>query len=573
MRDADRSHLQSVARATRRKLKTASLAKSVRFQPSDDLQIKGSGTGGWKVGIGTVVESGVEIQLWYDQFIGYPRRRLWVGLYSPDVRKIQTYANDRHVDVDDDDIIRNSQSNEWIVRKARQKIYFDKPILEKYRTHRGRAGYFGRYLISKTGRIQSVPVTVAANRASSFLEDILATPIESNTVTISPSRFRRALDRFQSRHVSEDGSPLKNFHDPGAYVVRTEAYKSAIPERARAVLKTASWTKVGIAGGDILSRVITAIELPRNNLLFWQAQYGPESAVHQPLKAALRSIKKRAALSDLFYRLFKQKKADQQTFDELIKYTGRRYELLSYLFFIAMPQKYLPLRTTHFDRALRHIGLDLQTRGNCNWENYQKFITVVGEVQRRLHAEGFPEASLLDAHSFLWILSQDQAKPEIKTGPPELHQFTGRFRMGIRTGDFSPDDEAAVRDMKREAEKRLASGEVAEEYAKNAEVNRLTRAKRKDLAAKVEILSDRPGLGYDIKSYDNDGRDRFIEVKNVTNGRRFFISEGEWVNSRKRKNYWFYLVNERNGRPVVTCFRAKLLERKHLLPVQHLVRF
>src|SRR5436190_23825500 len=107
MRDADRSYLQSVARATRRKLKTGSFAKSVRVQRSDDLQIKGSGTGGWKVGIGTVVDTGVEIQLWYDQFIGYPRRRLWVGLYSSDVRKIQAYANQKHVDIDDDDIIRN----------------------------------------------------------------------------------------------------------------------------------------------------------------------------------------------------------------------------------------------------------------------------------------------------------------------------------------------------------------------------------------------------------------------------------------------------------------------------------
>src|SRR5947208_367705 len=97
MRDTDRSYLESVAGVTRSKLKTGTLNISIRFPAIDDVQIKGSGTGGWKVKIGTVADSEVEIHLWYDQFIGYPHRRLWVGFYSPDVRQIQRYANRRRV--------------------------------------------------------------------------------------------------------------------------------------------------------------------------------------------------------------------------------------------------------------------------------------------------------------------------------------------------------------------------------------------------------------------------------------------------------------------------------------------
>lgn len=87
-------------------------------------------------------------------------------------------------------------------------------------------------------------------------------------------------------------------------------------------------------------------------------------------------------------------------------------------------------------------------------------------------------------------------------------------------------------------------------------------------------MSDRPGFGYDVKSYESDGRDKYIEVKNVTNGHRFFLSEGEWLNSRKRKNYWFYLVDEGKGRhPLISCVKAEQLTQRNLEPVQYLVRY
>lgn len=574
MKVSDRYYLLHVAQATLRAIASERIGQRLALMTVHKLPVKPSGTGGWMVRLGSVVGSGVEMQLWYDQFIGYPHRRLWAGLHSADIRNVQRYANHRHIDIGDNDIIRNPQNNEWMVRKTRQAIYFDRAILEKYRTGRDYAGYLGRYLISKSGRIKRLPVGIAANQASQFFQDILGTHFQSKTVVISPVRFRQALNRFQLRHVTEDGRQLQSFHDPTAYVARTEGYKSAIPERAKAMLETANWSKGQIGNGDILSRVIRSIELPRNNLLFWQAQYGPNSAVHQPLKAALRSRQKRAELDVLFYELYKRQKVDQHTFDGIVRHTGRRYELLSYLFFISAPQKYLPLRTTHFDRAFRLLGIDLRTRGNCNWDNYQDFVAVVREVQRRLHAEGFFDASLLDAHSFLWILSQKPAELDIKIASPQLQQFTGRFRVAGKRGDFNPNDEAVVRDMKRDLERRSASGEVAEEYAKQAEIKRLLKAKRKTLAAKVEVVSDRPGLGYDIKSYEKNGRGRFIEVKNVTKGRRFFLSEGEWLNSRKRKNFWFYLVDEQGGaHPLVNYVQARQVKQENLQPVQYLVRF
>jgi hypothetical protein len=90
----------------------------------------------------------------------------------------------------------------------------------------------------------------------------------------------------------------------------------------------------------------------------------------------------------------------------------------------------------------------------------------------------------------------------------------------------------------------------------------------------VELVSSRPGLGYDIKSFDADGKKRFIEVKNVSGGNRFFLSDGEWRNSRARSNYRFYLVSGAERRHQgVSFLPSSQLRREHLQPMHYLVRF
>jgi len=127
--------------------------------------------------------------------------------------------------------------------------------------------------------------------------------------------------------------------------------------------------------------------------------------------------------------------------------------------------------------------------------------------------------------------------------------------------------------MSQEAEKRTAAGQIAEEIVLAAEKDRLSKAGRAYLADKVESVADRPGLGYDIKSFEQDDTPRFIEVKNISKSDRFFLSEGEWQNSRKRTNYWFYLVSAADSRrPKVSCLPAEKLQPAHLQPVQYVVR-
>jgi hypothetical protein len=74
-------------------------------------------------------------------------------------------------------------------------------------------------------------------------------------------------------------------------------------------------------------------------------------------------------------------------------------------------------------------------------------------------------------------------------------------------------------------------GEQGERFVRDMELRRLHDAGRADLAARVEWVAETcgDGLGYDIRSYDEDGSEVFIEVKTTRRPAtsRFFISENE----------------------------------------------
>ena len=370
---------------------------------------------------------------------------------------------------------------------------------------------------------------------------------------------------------------MKSFSQPESFAFQWENYKHAIPERAAVFLNASRWTRKEIGTGEILKRVIEAIELPGNNLLQWQARKGPNSRAHSRLLDLQKNQEGRLQIESLFYELFKGRVTNERIFEGIVQLCGQKYELLAYLFFIAEPSRFLPIRTKSFDRAFEELGLDLKTALHCSWKNYESYNAAIREVRMRLRAEGIADASFLDAHSFCWILARHASDDKVSKKPvlsAKIRNFEGTIKKAMARADFSPRDDAEIRDMTEKAEQCRASGEVAEDIALALEKKRLTDAGRNDLADKVEWVANRPGLGYDIKSYEVDGTERFIEVKNVTNGKRFFLTEWEWLNSRARPNYWFYLVSApRTENENVAVLPADQLNESHLNPVQYLVKY
>ena len=86
---------------------------------------------------------------------------------------------------------------------------------------------------------------------------------------------------------------------------------------------------------------------------------------------------------------------------------------------------------------------------------------------------------------------------------------------------------------------------AAENYVMALEIERLTRGSRPDLAGLVERVAARDiAAGYDIRSFELDGSDRFIEVKSSTGTKlRFVLSRNERRFLEERDSIaWIYFV-------------------------------
>ena len=97
-----------------------------------------------------------------------------------------------------------------------------------------------------------------------------------------------------------------------------------------------------------------------------------------------------------------------------------------------------------------------------------------------------------------------------------------------------------------------------EEIILKAEISRLRRAGRADLAAKVSWVSQTsPFEGYDILSFETTGAERFIEVKSTAGRRKCFpMTENEWaVASQKGASYLICRVSDVETQPKTIHFR------------------
>jgi len=126
----------------------------------------------------------------------------------------------------------------------------------------------------------------------------------------------------------------------------------------------------------------------------------------------------------------------------------------------------------------------------------------------------------------------------------------------------------------REARNR-ALGLAGEELVLSYEQQRLERNGCGSLAGKVEHVSVKrgDGLGYDILSFETDGRERFIEVKTTAFAKAtpFYISRNEVEFSRvASERYHLYRLFEFRTKPRMFCLEGDMKNRLRLDPVSYL---
>ncbi|TGE09953.1 HNH endonuclease [Hymenobacter fodinae] len=217
---------------------------------------------------------------------------------------------------------------------------------------------------------------------------------------INYTKFIRFIDEI-------DRHPFTTFK-ASKYLDKEEGYKSSVYKEARQQLNSALWKTADIGNGKIQKSVVSAImntvkhggQVVNNNLIVWRS------------RDTLKNMPASKDLDATLYDLYKSKVSDEVSFDRLYR-IGLNYQFIAYLFFIKEQNRFTPISQEKFDKIFELIGiLEFKTSRNISWENYSTFLSIIKQVQKFLKTKD-KEATLLDAHSFLWVLGNQMSEQAV----------------------------------------------------------------------------------------------------------------------------------------------------------------
>lgn len=236
--------------------------------------------------------------------------------------------------------------------------------------------------------------------------------------SIDPYLFELQFQSFSDFVESKAGVPFSSFAS-NPYTQEQEGYKYSIYHKGRDALSFQAWKKNDIGKGEIVAATIQAIEIPESNLIPWQARFGAEARPHQPLYKARDDGEQLERVEEALFQLFLTTD-DDATFPKLVDIFGKSYPLIAYLYFLKDRSRYVPIAPTFLDRAFAHLGTEFKTSRRCSWENYLEYIGLLDELKILLSEQTLGEVTLLDAHSFAWMLS---AQMESEGKLADAHEY------------------------------------------------------------------------------------------------------------------------------------------------------
>lgn len=235
--------------------------------------------------------------------------------------------------------------------------------------------------------------------------------MEPTKPTIDPYLFEKQFEAFKTFVEKQSNVSFVSFAS-NPYTDEQEGYKYEIYRSAREKLAFQAWKESDIGSGNIINCAIESIEIKNNNLVQWQSRYGDDKRPHHHLYEAKKYPKKIKAIEQCLFNFY-HKTEVEASFGELIEIFGKKYALIAYLFFVKDNSKYLPIAPSYFDRAFKLLGADFKTSKRCSWENYSQYINLIGQLKIMLSEALSSQVSILDAHSFAWLLSAQMEEEQL----------------------------------------------------------------------------------------------------------------------------------------------------------------
>ena len=381
--------------------------------------------------------------------------------------------------------------------------------------------------------------------------------------------FNEKYYDFKEFITEQDGNFFS--FDMQPYIKKHESYKDKVNAAANERLNVSNWRDSDIGKGKILKSIRHAIDVEDNNLLIHDNRRGLKARPDKSLHADYNNSDLKAYERALF-DLYKSNISDKEAFNRILKYSGRRYPFVAYLFFLKSKKKYLPIAPTTFDDVFKSLDSAVRTTRKCSWENYTAYINEIRKAQHLLQTKSEltdEYISLLDAHSFLWILGS-----QMKNWTPRNKKATASnpvFKM-ITPQKREINTKAAYNnfgkpvDFIKDQFRKINLGKYAEEIVMRYE---------KEVSPVVIDVSTTPSLGYDIEVRDETGLIlKRIEVKTEGADRSFLITINEVQKSMLYDNYYIYIVRHLESKPEIQGLKiADLLNELTCTPVSYRVYF
>jgi len=186
-----------------------------------------------------------------------------------------------------------------------------------------------------------------------------------------------------------------------------EGYKKEIYETCHEILYSGITEDISVeqSAEALLKAVKYNLKIQSGALVHHQQVTHFENVVKKDRKA-IGKIAKQLVLSN----------NDEQTFNDLIKITGKKYDLIGFIFFIKDCERYLPVRSSIMDGVFTELNIPFSMSGKCSWSNYTEYITIANEIRESIKERLHRNCELLDAQSFLWTLGSESFKDYLTKG-------------------------------------------------------------------------------------------------------------------------------------------------------------
>ncbi len=154
---------------------------------------------------------------------------------------------------------------------------------------------------------------------------------------------------------------------------------------------------------------------------------------------------------------------------------------------------------------------------------------------------------------------------KVMEDPPKIEQLDSRKKTSVKIVNPS-----GVNYIEREAQNQIL-GDAGEQFVINYESARLVWSGKEALADQIERVSETrgPSAGYDIRSFEEDGNDRFIEVKTTKYGKNtpFYVTKNELeFSQRYSSRYYLYRLFGFRDKPRIFTLPGNLREQCNLTP-------